>query len=421
MQDERTPELAEFEADLRRTRDELTDDDIPDLGAIVRRKVRDYWDERHVYARVAGSVPRPVLSEVPDEEAQFIADFRRTRQELTDNALDIDFIVANGARAYWERRQLASSAPPSVPDAVPATAAMLRETVSALSFDFGPSVPVPAAAVSRLASRPSWQLFIGFLVVIVTLVGFSAILASTTDVAAPLLRIAGLRYVFDQHMQFAVASLLLLFVAFGTMAALYRRPAFRHWSVTLGSIGACAVLAILGIAYVDTSKAVGEAEAFGKSEILSSLEQNERSAEPIVVSAGVVPLERARLSEASKGLRGELVGRVSSPRTVNLEWHVGENDFVNRAQFVVGEVRSSGDGKVVLQSDDKELHLSLTADRGPAPGEYLVVQLDPAGNLESWHPASSSATFTPLLTRQAHFDGVRKQSPPPSNPVASPR
>ncbi|HEX6096066.1 MAG TPA: hypothetical protein VF432_07075 [Thermoanaerobaculia bacterium] len=410
MHDERTPELAEFEADLRRTREELDHDDIPDLSAIVRRKVRDSWEEREGYARAVGSARRSVLSEVPADEAQFIADLRRTRDELTDSALDIDSIVANGARAYWERRQFGSSVPASAPDAVPATAAMLRDTVSALSLDFEPSVPAPAAALSRLSSRPIRQLFLGFLVVIVTIVGFSIILAPTTDVAAPLLRITGPRYVFDQHMQFAEASLMILFVVFAAMAALYRHPVFRRWSVIMGSVAGCAVLAIWGIAYVDASKAVGQVEELGTREILMSLEQSERSMEPVFASAGIVPLPSAKLSEAGKGFRGELVGRVSSPRAANLEWHVGD-DVVNRTQFVVGWVRSVEDGKTVVLSSDQELRLPLKADRVPAPGQYVVAEVDPAGNLEWWYPASSSATFTPLLRRQAVKNpvGVRKQ------------
>jgi hypothetical protein len=400
MKDERTPELAEFEADFRRTRDELLDDDIPDLGAFVRRRVHAYWDERYAYGRVADTLPAHEVSATTDEEARFITDLQRTRQELTaGETLDLDSIVANGARAYWDRRQSQTPASEPIHDAVPATAALLRASVTALtpSFDSPVLAPVQAAAWS---ARPTRQLILGFAAVVTSIVGLSTFLAAMTDVGAPLFRITGPGYVFDQHTRFAITSaVILVAIGVGTFA-MFRQPSFRRWSIVMGTVAGSAVLSIGGIAYVDASRAVMEVEELGTRELLLSLEQSDPETVPPPITAGVFYLETTRLSEASRGLKGELVGHVSSPREARLEWHVG-GDVVNRARFFVGTVQRVENGEVVLLSGEKTFRFPAEPERPPTVGAHFVAQVDASGKLEWWHPTNNSASFAPLLRRGA--------------------
>jgi hypothetical protein len=379
MIEERNAEVADFEADLRRTTAELVDGEHIDMEVIVRENVRRYWRERYAYEKVVRKLRR--TSVAPELSAQFSADLRRTRQELSGGSIDIEALVSEGAKGYWDTKQGRSVAGVSyAPEPVAGMAAMLRQVSETLQ-PHTLALPEGEIPVAR-------QICISFVAVFVALVGTALILVRTTDV--PLLfRIVRPWHVFSEHARFAsTAGLTMACFIVGTII-LAMRPSLRRWSgFVMGSAGAAVVLAIFGMGYVDTLSEVQATEERLSNKLLVSLDAHGSAA-----STG--PTFTQGFREQTESLRGAYVALVT-PNEAKLEWQVG-NRVEPRGRFVIGTVTSVNDDRAILAVGGATFPVDIPKDQSVTAGQRLIVHFNALGKTE-WLAAARDANRTSALS-----------------------
>lgn len=380
MNEDRNAGIDGFEADLRRTSEELTaHENTEDFGAMVRRSVERYWRERQLFEEVARTVPSHAAT--VGEAVQFAEDLRRTREELRgDNAVDFGEVVSKAASKYWQSRSelVEDDEPDPRGELVSAMAGMLRSVIP----------PIDAAAAGELAmEEPSVistmdafrhfaVMFFGIFIVGL-MVSWAVVslmhMPRTAEVWAPFQAVA-----YDSS--YALFSLVLVAACTFIIAALFIKPLLRPWAGGSGAITAMMLLAMFIVAYKDVAKDFANART-QLNDVISGYmrDQSHRLQIPQAYLVKHCPTSSdkvERLCASPEGMRGQLVANVS-PDKAHVSWLVGENDLLQVTLLPCVVVKVEDDHVVVRSGRDTFTAPLTDRTRSVVPGEQLLLQLMP--------------------------------------------
>jgi len=378
MTEERTAEIAELEADLRRTAGELSGYDRTELLPIVVRNVRRFWEERYAIARSEREATLAAGSF--DAEAAELSDqFLRTRAELAGAEVDLRRIAAEGAAAYWSRRRghAGDPDPGFNPEAYPA-AAMLSEAMSALPASFDPQ-QFQTSAGELPVSHAFGRMSLSFLAVLA--LGISTLWLSKGGSTQSLFRITGgVSELFTPEMLSAAYGAMVLGMG-ASAIAVFRKPRLRRWGgATAGALGALALIVFWTFAYVRAAQRVDAAEQQLSQDLLMSLDQKGSTIVwHVPKPTGSEPYTVRTLANNER-FRGKLLADVS-PDQASLRWRVGDDD-IKRGALIIGKVESVDGAKAVVTGEHNVWRVTIPDKFTVEPGERLIAEVDSMGKAE---------------------------------------